>query len=284
MNIRIAHISDLHFTKITWNPKQFLSKRWIGNFNAALSQKRSCDPKRPYALIDHFLQLGVTHVIISGDVTTTALRREFALARAYVQDLEANGLRPIVIPGNHDSYTQKTHRNRRFYRYFERPTLKLDCVEKEKLLEGLWAISLDTALATPFYKSTGAFSQKIAENLIAALQDIPKNDKIILINHFPLFNNDSPMHNLEGADRLQEIVQTYQNIVLYLHGHSHRHCIADLRANAFPIVLDSGSVGLKNASSWNLIDCEEKACRVRGYFFDEEKKAWGVKKDHTFAW
>jgi len=248
------------------------------------ARKRSCDPKRPYALIDRFLQLGVTHVVISGDVTTTSLRREFALARSYVAELEKKGLTTLIVPGNHDSYTKKAYQNRTFYRYFERPSLKLDCVAKEKLAEGLWAVSIDAALATPFYKSTGLFSKPIAENLIALLQEIPKNDKIVLINHFPLFNNDTAKHDLEGAEHLQEIVQNYRNIVLYLHGHSHRHCIGDLRPNHFPILLDSGSVGLKNASSWNLIECEEKACRVRGFFYDEENKLWDAKRDHTFAW
>lgn len=284
MNVRIAHISDLHFTKISWNPRQFLSKRWIGNLNAAFSRKRYFDPERPYALINRFLELGVTHVVISGDVTTTARRKEFALARSYVNELEKNGLTTLIVPGNHDSYTKKSYKNRTFYRYFERPSLKLDCVAKEKLSEGLWAVSIDAALATPFYKSTGSFSKQIEENLIALLEEIPKSDKIVLINHFPLFNNDTAMHDLEGAERLQEIVQHYRNIVLYLHGHSHRHCIGDLRPNNFPILLDSGSVGLKNASSWNLIECEEKTCRVRGFFYDEESAMWDAKGDHTFAW
>ena len=38
--LRIAHISDLHFAKLSLNPFQIFSKRFIGNANSLLSRKK----------------------------------------------------------------------------------------------------------------------------------------------------------------------------------------------------------------------------------------------------
>jgi 3',5'-cyclic AMP phosphodiesterase CpdA len=284
MTLRIAHISDLHFAKPDWSLSQFFSKRWVGNLNSVISGNRSFIEDRPQTLIKKFLDLGVTHVVISGDVSITSARKEFAMARAYVEQLKEAGLETIVIPGNHDNYTRISHKNKEFYRYFDRPELRRDGVSAQRLSNGWWTVSVDTTLPTPIYKSTGLFTPQIARNLTATLDAIPKEDRVIVINHFPLFANDAPLRSLEGAKDMRKVLENYPNIQLYLHGHTHRHCVADLRKNGLPIILDSGSVTLKDCSTWNLIDLEDEGCQVRVFAWDEHADVWKRKKDFSFPW
>ena len=58
------------------------------------------------------------HILISGDLTTTALPEEFRAARAALADLLIDSSRVTVIPGNHDRYTTGSVRYRQFEEWF----------------------------------------------------------------------------------------------------------------------------------------------------------------------
>lgn len=73
---RIAHLSDIHFG--------------------------ANDPTIVAATIDWLKERQPDLVIISGDLTQRARERQFRDAAAYLQALRQNGLRLLVIPGNHD--------------------------------------------------------------------------------------------------------------------------------------------------------------------------------------
>lgn len=74
--------------------------------------------ERIEAVVDRVLALNPDHILITGDLTTTALPAEFRAA------LEELGLwlrdpqKTTILPGNHDRYTLGAHRDRRFERYF----------------------------------------------------------------------------------------------------------------------------------------------------------------------
>lgn len=63
-------------------------------------------------------ELDADHILITGDLTTTALPAEFRAARAALADLLADAERVTIIPGNHDRYTLYAHYSRRFEQYF----------------------------------------------------------------------------------------------------------------------------------------------------------------------
>lgn len=55
------------------------------------------------ALEDHIREHSADLLVFSGDITQRARREQFASAAAFVQRVEANGVRDtLVIPGNHD--------------------------------------------------------------------------------------------------------------------------------------------------------------------------------------
>lgn len=261
---RIAHLSDLHFAKLSLSPTQFLSKRWLGNLNLILKRKRHFSNQRPFSLINTLQKAQVTHVIISGDLTTTSYHQEYTLAKTFVQALQDAGMKVFLIPGNHDTYTKHSERTQAFYRYFpsrfattqseiDQFSLKEHGVTTCPLTKGWRLLLLDTAIATSLISSNGLFSPTVEKNLQHLLKLIPPDEKILFVNHYPFFQHDEPNRRLIRGEQLERILASHPNIQLYLHGHTHRRTIADLRSNQLPLILDSGSTG-HSSGSWNLLD------------------------------
>lgn len=287
--MRIAQISDFHFTCLTWNPLRLLSKRLLGNLNWLFLRQRdfSTEPlKELPRLLD---SLSVDLILFGGDFTTTSYTQEFEVASDFVQRFSQPW---IAIPGNHDKYTFRSDRNKHFYRYFSKKkkeighrvdffTLKDHGIEVHEVAKGWWVFALDTALATNPYSSEGLFSEKLEAYLDEALLLIPPQDSVILLNHYPFFLNDEPRRSLRRGEALQNLIQRHRNIRLYLHGHTHRHTIADLQPNQLPIVLDSGSCGLAKKGSWNLIDLNNERCSVDVY---QWKEGWHRDRTEVIPW
>jgi len=281
--MRIAHISDVHFSKFPWNPFGFFSKRFAGVLNSFLFRRR----KHNFQFLDSipalFDELNVDLVLVAGDLTTTSLSSEFRFAKKFFDRIRQ---RTIFIPGNHDHYTRGAHRKKRFYSFFTNEksaasicaldlyTLKNDGVEVHQIQPSLWCVALDTALPTSIRSSNGFFSPEIENNLKKVIDLLPPTDRIILLNHFPFFQNDEPKHCLLGGERLRLFLENVPNISLYLHGHTHRHTIADLQVSGLPLILDSGCPIQKISATWNLIDLSETECTVKKYFWDGA--LWGA--------
>lgn len=282
--MRLAQISDFHFTRLTWNPFRLFSKRIVGTLNWVLTRKNSFSEEHLAPLPGLFRDLGVEKILFGGDFTSTALEEEFEAAQNF---LHACALPWLAIPGNHDNYTKKADRAKLFYRYFSNPaspfplSLKEDGLEAHSLGGNWWTVLLDTARPTHFLSSKGFFSSPLEERLRSLLSSLPKDAEIVLFNHYPFFRNDSPSRQLERSEALEQIVKTDRRIRAYLHGHTHRHTIADLQPSALPLVLDSGCIGSKLSSTWNLIDLKEEGCSIQGYRYNG---TWTPFKQATIAW
>lgn len=281
--LRIAHISDLHFAAANLSPLHFFSKRWIGNFYQLLSRYKNFDCSQLEKLADQFSSLKIDYVLVTGDLTTTTRAQELELAKAFIARLQAKGLRVIAIPGNHDHYTKKAWREKHFYRFFPDHgengfSLKEDGLALIPLQKEWTLLALDTACATPLRSSQGHFHPKTESALKKALSGIPSQQNIIVMNHFPLFEQERPRKTLVGASSLRSILSAYPNIRFYLHGHTHIHCVADLRASHYPIILDSGSTSQKASGTWNQIDLTPNSATVHAYRTASEPV------QHSFQW
>jgi 3',5'-cyclic AMP phosphodiesterase CpdA len=278
--IRIAHISDLHFSKTTLNPLQFFSKRWLGNLNLIFSRKGNYLTQRLFPLVDLFKELGVQHVIITGDLTTTSRRQEYLLANQLIAQFKEAGLSVLALPGNHDHYTKKACLEKRFYQFCDTPFNEHGIAVKS-LGGRWWVIALDTAIATSLISSRGYFSPLLEKHLEETLSQIPQGDSVLLANHFPFFDHDSPRKMLVRGDALKNLIARFPAIKFYLHGHTHRHCLADLRPNGLPILLDSGSTPHRIDGAWNLIDLTPSGSTVRVYRW---KDGWKPTEQAEFSW
>jgi 3',5'-cyclic AMP phosphodiesterase CpdA len=69
-------------------------------------------------VVDRVVSLQPDHILITGDLTTTALPIEFRVARHALEPWLADPEKITIIPGNHDRYTVGAHRDRRFEQFF----------------------------------------------------------------------------------------------------------------------------------------------------------------------
>lgn len=273
--MRIAQVSDFHFTRLTWNPFRLISKRILGHFNWIFSRTHSFSEEIVLELPDLFRKLEVDYVILGGDFTTTALKEEFLVAREFVERLKMPWL---AIPGNHDVYTYRSQREKAFYRFlrstgmgekFEGVSLEKDRLEAHRLRNGYWLVALDVCRATNLYSSRGLFSEGLEKKLRNMLSVIPLEESIVVACHYPFFKNDAFRRTLKRGEALKKILEEEKRICLYLHGHTHRHTVADLQPSGLPVVLDSGSAAEKKHASWNLIELKKDGCTVTPYQYKE---------------
>ncbi len=116
--MRIVHLSDIHVWRYTFNPLRILNKRAIGMAGLVLRRARKFRLERLRAVVDRVLSLDADHILITGDLTTTALTAEFRDARSALADLLVDPARATVIPGNHDRYTTGSVRRQHFETWF----------------------------------------------------------------------------------------------------------------------------------------------------------------------
>lgn len=121
-SFRIVHLSDIHLWRYTFNPLRLLNKRAVGMTGLLLGRADRFPLERLPEVVERVVSLRPDHVLITGDLTTTALPEEFADAREVLAPILSDPQRATVVPGNHDRYTRAATRGRLFERTF-RPFL-----------------------------------------------------------------------------------------------------------------------------------------------------------------
>ena len=116
--MRIVHLSDIHVWRYVFNPLHLMNKRAFGMAALVARRARKFRLERLHDVVQRVRSLSPDHVLITGDLTTTAYPSEFQAARAALTDLLVESDRVTVIPGNHDRYTSASVRDRAFEQWF----------------------------------------------------------------------------------------------------------------------------------------------------------------------
>src|SRR5262245_29898685 len=116
--LRLVHISDIHFWQYALNPLQLFSKRLLGMASLLVRRARRFRLERMHGVVNGVSSLDPDHILITGDLTTTALPAEFRAAKHALSPWLNDPARVTIIPGNHDRYTVGAHRDRRFEQFF----------------------------------------------------------------------------------------------------------------------------------------------------------------------
>ena len=85
--MRIVHLSDVHIWRYTSNVRRLMGIRALGMVELLLGRARRFHLERLGAVVDRVLSLEPDHVVITGDLTTTALPSEFREARRLLAPL-----------------------------------------------------------------------------------------------------------------------------------------------------------------------------------------------------
>ncbi len=268
--LKIAHLSDLHFSKVELNPFKLLSKRFIGIINLLVNRRKVYRENQLNQLPNLLKTLGLDYIFVSGDITSTSLKEEFERAKELLKSFDEKQL--FVLPGNHDKYTKKACRQNRFYDFFEvknthlSKNLKDERIEAYPLSDKWYYIGLDTCLATSLFACSGMFSKDLERHLIELLDKIPKDKNIILMNHFPIIHAAKNRKILHRRDALKNILKRYPNIKLFLHGHTHN--LAVYKEDDTPHMLCSGCSSHSKNGSFNILEIEDDKCKIITYRWD----------------
>ncbi len=276
MALKVAHISDIHFFHLNKSPLQFFCKRFLANFHALFARKATFNPNLAYKVLPLLKKEGVTHIIISGDFTSSSSKKEFELMQTYIKAVKASGFEVFTLPGNHDAYTKQAHRNQSFFSYLESlvnfsgetgHNLMNDFTAAYKLTESWWAVLINCSCPTPWHKSTGVFSKEVENSLLATLESLPKNGKITVICHYPFEKFRYPKAHLERGEKLESILKNDKRIRLYLHGHRHLQRVEQIGDLT---VADSGSISFKKRSTFNILNFDGDGCEITQYKYQND--------------
>lgn len=264
--MKLAHLSDIHFWHFSKCPVQFFSKRWIANFHGFFTRRKLHNPQLAYPAIEKMKELGVTHLIISGDFTTSSSKKEFAMTEEFLLHVKDLGLEVLCIPGNHDSYTKKDYKNQTFYKtlapYVAFNTLPEKRVAAFPLTSGWQLVLIDCAIPTPLGKAFGLFSEEIEAHLRELLASLPKEDSLIICCHFPFDSYKRPFAHLERGEHLEALLRSHSNVSLYLHGHRHK-----FRAEPLSLfTIDSGSISLNANSTFVILELQRGSHRISPFW------------------
>lgn len=116
--MRIVHLSDIHIWRYSINPMRLVSKRALGMAELLRGRAGRFRLERAEGVVERAAKLAADHVLITGDLTTTALPSEFRGAREALAPLLADPAKVTVLPGNHDRYTTGSVRRRTFEEFF----------------------------------------------------------------------------------------------------------------------------------------------------------------------
>ena len=238
---RIAHLSDVHFG--AHDPTVVAgAERW---------------------LIEERPDL----VVISGDFTQRAKVDQYREAGAFLDRLEAAGLKTLGVPGNHDvplydfvqRFTRPLHRYRRYIDDDLCPWF-----ESERLA----VLGINTARSLTF--KDGRISHEQMAIIRERFHEVPKDRTKILVTHHPLF--EMPIGEAgeasEAVGRQGEALQAVAEagVHILLAGHFHRSFTQSARRmvkNAGPaLVIQAGtatSTRLRagETQSFNLVETHD---------------------------
>lgn len=240
--MRFLHCSDVHITGDYETPSmlQLGWRRWM-----ALLELNVKGRKRHFAKARQTLTqiardaetLRVNHLIVSGDLTAYALEEEFIGAREALEPWAKDKTRCTVIPGNHDTYTPGTVRDRRFERQFghllesdlpeltaEGPFPFVRLLGSEAAVVGL--LSARVPLLPGF--SFGVIGRAQLQALKTIVDDsrLAGRAVLVVVHHAPLTKAgkpDKPMHGLVDAKELFAVIPGERFAVLHGHIHNRYH-------------------------------------------------------------
>lgn len=234
--LKIIHITDLHFFQFSGNIFKLFNKRILGCLNWELNRKKRFDFSSKERFLNKLEQYKNAVVIVTGDLTVTALEEEFLLAKNFIDDIRKRGIPIYVIPGNHDYYTFESVRRKRYETIFSEYCISGTYPIITHLPDGTSLISIHTVRPN-FLSSRGV----IDEGQIYRLGEIIKSlDKpAIICAHYPVLHRTPEYYSsysraLKNANILRDVLIKTKVNLLYIAGHVHHYSLN--KDNTNPLV------------------------------------------------
>jgi 3',5'-cyclic AMP phosphodiesterase CpdA len=270
--MRVLHCSDVHVTEDPRRTEFFRGgpRFWMAWYELMVEGRARAFARAPAtirAIVGEADRHAVDHLVLSGDLTSSALPSEFAGAALALGALARDPRRCTVIPGNHDCHHPAAIRERRFEAHFG-ALLQSDLPAHARV--GPWplvrlvgdelaVIALHTSLLPSIPGvSYGRLGSRQLEGLQAALADPALLGRAVLavVHHAPRRADGSPdklSHRLLDAEALLALLPGARFAVL--HGHIHRRYYHPATATR-PHLFGAGSSTQAGREGYWLIDIQ----------------------------
>jgi calcineurin-like phosphoesterase family protein len=281
---RIIHLGDLHFWRIPYNPVRYLSKRLLGVGNLVVGGRaRKFRQDLLPKLAVRVGEVGCDWLLMSGDVSSTALPAEFRAARNLIEPLTPRiraGVR--IVPGNHDCYLGKAAEADEFARQLGPALGPVKLVQAEVIEERVLLLCIN-ATTNNGMGSHGALTELHLPALRSALETHRSAPRIVILCHFPHEHPDGILHRdrgaqLLGGERLLPMLAEDGRPALWLHGHHHHRWI--FRSPTAPnlVYLNGGAPAMRRGGAlpdlgFHEIDFAD-GFAIKTHRFDHSALAW----------
>jgi 3',5'-cyclic AMP phosphodiesterase CpdA len=222
--MRLVHLGDIHAYRLFVPPWRLIGKALVGQANLWLRRRRHFHRHLLAPVLQQVAQVKPDILLISGDLTTTAVRGEFQdVADALSTHLP--GVPTVIVPGNHDRYTVRSLRKRRI------ETMLPDRVPAPfphvRALGGRWRLLALDASVPRAVTSRGLLGEAQLRGVKEVVTSMDETSGLVVLCHYPFGVPPElpPMrwhHCLCDAAQLREILGFSRGKVLFLHGHVHQ--------------------------------------------------------------
>lgn len=223
--MRVLLIGDLHFFRTRLSLGEWLSKRVLGQANLLRNRRHQFAHRLWPAMLGRALAQKPDVAVLTGDLSTTALGREFSDARAALAPLAAAGVPMLAVPGNHDRYTFTAARRKVFEAFFGGRFGAPPAYPALKPLGGRWHALLMDSACPRFFSSRGRLGAAALAQAKQLLRQVPAGDGVLVVCHYPALvpigHNMSWNRGLDDMELWLELLSTENCKVVYVHGHIH---------------------------------------------------------------
>ena len=226
-NLKIIHITDLHFFQFPGNILKLFNKRILGCLNWELNRKKRFDFSGAERFLNFLSQYKNVGVIVTGDLTVTALEEEFLLAKNFIDSIRKKNLSVYIIPGNHDYYTFEAVRNKRYETLFSEYSPPKTYPAVVHLPDGTPLILIHTVRPN-ILSARGVIDREQLQRLEKIIVSLER--PAIVCAHYPVLHHtpeyySSYSHRLKNSDLLREILVKTKVPILYIAGHVHHYSL-----------------------------------------------------------
>ncbi len=220
--VRLLLIGDIHYYRLMTWPWRLLGKRLLGQLNLWLRRRRRFDRRLLPETVRRAIELAPHRVLMSGDLTTTALPGEFAAVAAAIKPLIERHP-TLILPGNHDRYTFSAMLGRGLERHCS--ALVPDSFPLRLHLNGGWdLLAIDSAVPR-MLSSRGRVGKRQLNDLAKALDQTPAERGVLMLCHYPVLmpaqRQQKWDHRLADSAPLLELLLNCRSRTIFCHGHVH---------------------------------------------------------------
>lgn len=256
----IVHISDLHFGRI--------------------------NEETLVPLAETIKSIKPDVIVVSGDITMRARKKEFIAAKAFLESLP---FPQIIVPGNHDIplYNMYSRFFQALKRYRHYLTDDLEPVYKD---ECMVVYGLNTARSFALVRGQVDLSQ--IKKICAEFDKLPPEVLRIVVTHHPF---DLPDHyhplNLQKKPEQAMEMLIKSKVDILMAGHTHKSIIDHVPKQAkdlgyFPLIIQAGTTTSvrtrREHNTFNLINLDYPSVEIKNYFWDFDNKVFYPRRIKTF--